>query len=488
MENKQNLKNRFHDIIECPICYNVIREHLMCPKCKKLFCKNCLKMAYDNNALFCPLCKEKLMFNEYIPIPFMSRISNYIDNDIKHLKRNRNKSTSSKYINISNNQKDNNKLNVNNINLIKINNRNNNNKNNLYDEHSDFISIKNGLNLINNIEIGFKNEENLNKCQKHNRLYSYFCIDCLIFLCDECTSIQNPEAKIHVGHKSIKYDKVKIFNLEEVIKKYNDLIKKKEKILNKIFEKKEKIKINKFENDLINNCFSTLENLINREYESKSENLEENKTQIVKFKKEIIDNIPKIKNAIINIINRNEKLGYQNLLKYLNDFDSLLNRKNAEISLLENNKENEENSNILNLSNNTDIFSFKIKNLKEKIFKDQRIKNDNFYEKTIKNVNYDVNISFNKINLKQQINMSIVLTNMKKNTKNFNLYFYFYNNNKNYTRIEKLNKIIENEKEISFARLITENELFKFLNEKGEILVKFSIFYTIKNINIILND
>jgi len=365
MENKQNLKNRFHDIIECPICYNVIREHLMCPKCKKLFCKNCLKMAYDNNALFCPLCKEKLMFNEYIPIPFMSRISNYIDNDIKHLKRNRNKSTSSKYINISNNQKDNNKLNVNNINLIKINNRNNNNKNNLYDEHSDFISIKNGLNLINNIEIGFKNEENLNKCQKHNRLYSYFCIDCLIFLCDECTSIQNPEAKIHVGHKSIKYDKVKIFHLEEVIKKYNDLIKKKEKILNKIFDPAEKIEINKFENDLINNCFSTLENLINREYESKSENLEENKTQIVKFKKEIIDNIPKIKNAIINIINRNEKLGYQNLLKYLNDFDSLLNRKNAEISLLENNKENEENSNILNLSNNTDIFSFKIKNLRK---------------------------------------------------------------------------------------------------------------------------
>ena len=83
--------------------------------------------------------------------------------------------------------------------------------------------------------------------------------------------------------------------------------------------------------------------------------------------------------------------------------------------------------------------------------------------------------------------MSIVLTNMKKNTKNFNLYFYFYNNN-NYTRIERLNKIIEDEKEINFARLITENELMKFINEKGDILVKFSIFYTIKNINNIIID
>ena len=486
MNDQINLRNRFHDIIDCPICYNMIKEPFMCPKCKKLFCKNCLKRAYDNNSLFCPLCKDYLMFNEYIPIPFMSRISNYINNDIKHLKRNRNKSTSNKIINISNNQINNNNIMINNINMIR-NNFHNSNNNNLIEEHSAFFNNRIGLNLNDNNEKSFKFEGNLNRCPKHNRFYSYFCVDCLLFLCDECTSIQNPDAKKHAGHKSIKYDKVRQFHLEEVIKKYNDLMKKKEKILNKIFEPEEIIKINKFENDLLSNCFSTLENLLNREYESKSEDLIENQTKIENFKKEIIDNIPKIKNAIINIIKRNEKLGYQNLLKNLNDFDSLLNRKNSEINLLENNNGNEEKSNILNISNNTDIFSFKIKNIKEKILKEQKIKNDNFYEKTIKNVNYDVNISFNKINLKQQINMSIVLTNMKKNTKNFNLYFYFYNNN-NYTRIERLNKIIEDEKEINFARLITENELMKFVNEKGDILVKFSIFYTIKNINNIIID
>ena len=485
MNDQINLRNRFHDIIDCPICYNMINEPFMCPKCKKLFCKNCLKRAYDNNSHCCPLCKDNLLFYEYIPISFMSRISNYINNDIKHLKRNRNKSTSNKIINISNNQINNNNIMINNINLIKNNNYNRNN--NLYEEHSAFFNNRMGLNLLDNNEKNFKFEENLNRCPKHNRFYSYFCVDCLLFLCDECTSIQNPDAKKHYGHKSIKYDKVKQFHLEEVIKKYNDLMKKKEKILNKIFEPEEIIKINKFENDLLSNCFSTLENLLNREYESKSEDLIENQTKIENFKKEIIDNIPKIKNAIINIINRNEKLGFQNLLKNLDNYDSLLNRKNSEINLLENNNGNEEKSNILNISNNTDIFSFKIKNIKEKILKEQKIKNDNFYEKTIKNVNYDVNISFNKINLKQQINMSIVLTNMKKNTKNFNLYFYFYNNN-NYTRIERLNKIIEDEKEINFARLITENELMKFINEKGDILVKFSIFYTIKNINNIIID
>ena len=485
MNDQINLRNRFHDIIDCPICYNMINEPFMCPKCKKLFCKNCLKRAYDNNSHCCPLCKDNLLFYEYIPISFMSRISNYINNDIKHLKRNRNKSTSNKIINISNSQINNNNIMINNINLIKNNNYNRNN--NLYEEHSAFFNNRMGINLLDNNEKNFKFEENLNRCPKHNRFYSYFCVDCLLFLCDECTSIQNPDAKKHYGHKSIKYDKVRQFHLEEVIKKYNDLMKKKEKILNKIFEPEEIIKINKFENDLLSNCFSTLENLLNREYESKSEDLIENQTKIENFKKEIIDNIPKIKNAIINIINRNEKLGFQNLLKNLDNYDSLLNRKNSEINLLENNNGNEEKSNILNISNNTDIFSFKIKNIKEKILKEQKIKNDNFYEKTIKNVNYDVNISFNKINLKQQINMSIVLTNMKKNTKNFNLYFYFYNNN-NYTRIERLNKIIEDEKEINFARLITENELMKFVNEKGDILVKFSIFYTIKNINNIIID
>ena len=108
MENKVVLQNRFHDIITCPICFNVIKEHLMCPKCKKLFCKNCLKQAYENNN-FCPLCKNNISFDEFISMPFMSNISNFIDNDIKHLKKhNRNKSTDIRKKNLSSNQLNNN--------------------------------------------------------------------------------------------------------------------------------------------------------------------------------------------------------------------------------------------------------------------------------------------------------------------------------------------------------------------------------------------
>ena len=489
MENKNILKNRFHDIIKCPICYNMIKEHLMCPKCKKLFCKNCLEKAYENN-FFCPLCKVNISFDEFIPVPFMSRISNYIDNDIKHLKKhNRNKSTGSIKINSSNNQL----INKNNNLIINLNHYNNNNidnniinnsfnnNNNYNDNNSINISInKNKKNLSDM-------DNNLNKCQKHNRLFTYFCLDCVIYLCDECISIQNPDSRKHIGHQSIKSEKIKQFNLEEVINKYNNLIQKKEKIINQIKNTEEKMKIVHFENELISNCFSILNNYNKNENENKLDDLRENKNKINDFKKEIIDNIPKINNAIINIIKRKEKIGYKNLLNNLNDFENLLKAKNSEINLKENNNENEENDNILSLNYITDVFSYKLKNVKEK-YSNESIKNDNFYEKTIKSNNYNVKITFNKINVKQQINMSITLNNMKKNINNFLLHFYFFNNKKNYNRIEKLNKIIESEKEIVWARLITENEFFQYINEKGEIIAKFSIFYTIKNINKILDD
>ena len=457
----------------------------MCPKCKKLFCKNCLKQAYENNN-FCPLCKNNISFDEFISMPFMSNISNFIDNDIKHLKKhNRNKSTDMRKKNLSSNQLNNN--NFFNLNNNNINNSNINNINNSFNIDNDNINIfinKNKKNFdMNESSIKMKN---LNICQKHNRFFTYFCLDCVIYLCDECISIQNPDSRKHMGHKSIKSDKIKQFHLEEVINKYNVLIQKKEKIINQIHNTEEKMKIIKFENDLISNCFSILNNYINNENESKIDDLKENKNQIDDFKKEIIDNIPKINNAIINIIKRNEKKGYINLLNNLNDFENLLNTKNSEINLKENN-ENDENDNILSLNNITDIFTYKIKNIKEK-FSNELIKNENFFEKTIKNNNYNVKITFNKINLKQQINMSIIINNMKPNIKNFNLFIYFYNNKKNYNRIEKLIKIIENEKEIVWARLITENEFFQFINEKGEILLKFSIFYTIKNNNQILDD
>ena len=485
MENKSNLKNRFHDIITCPICYNKIKEHLMCPKCKKLFCKNCLKKAYENN-YFCPLCKESLIFEEFISVPFMSRISNYIDNDIKHLKKHsRTRSSGNIKINSSNNQilnNNNNLINLNRNNNINIYNNNKNNINNslIYNNNMD----NNNINIfINKNQKKFDDmNNNLNKCQKHNSIFTHFCLNCIIYLCDECISIQNPDSIKHLGHKSIKAEKIKQFHLEEVINKYNILIQKKEKIINQILNTEEKMKIIKFENDLMSNCFSILNNSIKNENESKLDDLKENKNQIDDFKKEIIDNIPKINNAIVNIIKRNEKVGYKNLLNNLNDYENLLNDKNSEINLKENNNEND---NILSLSSNTDIFSYKMKNVKEKYSKGL-INNDNFYEKIIKNNNYNVKISFSKINLKQQINISITINDMKKNIKNLNLFIYFQNNKKNYIRIDKFTKIIENEKEIVWARLILENEFFQFINEKGEILAKFSIFYTIKNINQIL--
>ena len=71
---KDDLYIALKDSITCAICSNILREPIMCMKCQKAFCKNCI-YNYPNNKEKCPNnCKNPNYKNDITKLQILSKI------------------------------------------------------------------------------------------------------------------------------------------------------------------------------------------------------------------------------------------------------------------------------------------------------------------------------------------------------------------------------------------------------------------------------
>ena len=195
---EENLGNEIKDTVKCKMCLQKMVHPKMCPKCQNISCEKCLYNWFlrEQNKE-CNYCKEPINFYEYISVPFMDTIVDFVEKVIYDRKK-----FSSSFQNTYD------------FNL-------NNNKN------EEIFTNDNLTNLNDNCEIHNK-----------EKIY-YFCLNCNKGYCKTCFVFFGKEKDRHINHKIIEYSNYKKLNLS--------LLKQKE----------EKIDINtKYLNDMVSQCNS----------------------------------------------------------------------------------------------------------------------------------------------------------------------------------------------------------------------------------------
>lgn len=59
-EAKANASNRFDEIFKCFICFGKIQDAVLCPKCSKFCCKDCMTRWLNEQRQQCPHCRAHL--------------------------------------------------------------------------------------------------------------------------------------------------------------------------------------------------------------------------------------------------------------------------------------------------------------------------------------------------------------------------------------------------------------------------------------------
>ena len=312
---EENIGNEISDTVRCHMCFQKMVHPKMCPKCHHISCEKCLYNWFlkDQNKE-CNYCKEPVNFYEFISVPFMDTIVDFVEKVIYDKK----KYSASFQQNFNN---DLNNIKNEDINLININNTNNTNN------IKDFCDI-----------------------HPTEPLY-YYCIDCSKGYCKTCFVFFGNEKDKHLNHKIIEYS--------EYIKLNLPLLK----------EQEEKIDNNiKLTNDLIDQCksykslYEFQKNAINDYISYIKQKLNEGMDEYIK----------KIEDKILDLKQSIEL--YEKTKNEMNDFYRKINKKNKTslnvqyfIDKIEkNNKKNlmndDEISEILNIPNNFNIKIYHSKN------------------------------------------------------------------------------------------------------------------------------
>ena len=167
---EENLGNEIKDTVKCKMCLQKMIHPKMCPKCKNISCEKCLYNWFlKEQNKECNYCKEPINFYEFISVPFMDTIVDFVEKVIYDRKK-----YSSSF-------------------------QNNYNFDNIKSEEED---IKNNSNNIKE------------KCDIHNNeIIYYYCLNCKKGYCKTCFVFFGNEKDKHVNHKIIEYSKYKKLNL-----------------------------------------------------------------------------------------------------------------------------------------------------------------------------------------------------------------------------------------------------------------------------------
>ena len=329
----ENRKIEIKDALTCFICTAKVLDPMMCPQCKKLVCTKCIKKWYiDQQHQKCPYCQVPSSFNQMITLPFMNQLSEYFIKEIEKKENMADKTyifSKSKNMNI--NQiidEDDDNDNKNNINeddnndegflskthlfpnKFQMNNNNNN-------EHMEMSSIK-----IKDDFIIERKKKDL--CPKHrNEIIEYYCVNCNTKHCSKCLLIMSNESKLHQGHKIIDIvgkNKYNLDNINHDIKTLSDTIKDLTQykinieIDSKLVEKKEdfyKKMVDEFQKKILSKTMR------------KSTSLSVDNQSIEKQLK-LIENIKNNnKDAIINFVERDDKIGLEEYHQRIKDYKDI---------------------------------------------------------------------------------------------------------------------------------------------------------------------
>jgi hypothetical protein len=223
MESKKldEMKIEIKDALTCYICTGKVSDPMMCPKCKKLVCSQCIKKWLDDHQK-CPFCQTQETFNDFILLPFMNHLSNYfiekIDKNDEEEEEKKEKKKKNQNVIIDEDEEgeieDNSNSNINSkekplskTQLIP-------NKLNINEEDKDININNNQMSSIKRGEI----------CPKHKtEVIEFYCLNCNTKHCPKCLMIISEESKIHKDHKIISIEQKKKFNLDEVKEEINNL-------------------------------------------------------------------------------------------------------------------------------------------------------------------------------------------------------------------------------------------------------------------------
>ena len=314
--NVENMKNEIKDSLTCFICAAKVKDTMMCIKCKKLVCFQCIKKWFETGHNICPFCKTESNLNSMISLPFINHLSDFFIKEIdKEEKAKNNKEI-----------------------------EDNNNNFNIINKNEDILSktqiINNKLKFDENEKISKKRSEikkKGEKCEKHlGKVIEYYCMNCNSKHCAKCLMINNEESKIHYGHKIISIEQKNKYKIDEVKNEINNLpnvvneikgYKKNIELENKIIEKKE---------EFIARIVEIFVNYIGKKNESKKHDLAKKN----KLMKNQIENINIVKNsyfeALTNFVERKDVNGceeYYNKIKNFRDINSYKYTNNFNIYL-----------------------------------------------------------------------------------------------------------------------------------------------------------
>ena len=343
----KELKNDIKDSLTCFICMEKLNNPLMCPKCKRLCCSDCIRKWFNDNNHICPFCKNQLNLDGMISLPFMNKVYDYfykqVDNEEK--KENLKKEVNLNEINES--ESDNDDELPKNIKPIYKSQLLPNNKNKIDQSPKD-----------NHFKRIYKSDL---KCPKHpSENLEYICLDCETKHCSKCLMITNNDSKLHKNHSIIPIDRYQTYNLEKlmnitknfpsltnILSDYNNNIITRIKICNKEEEIINDIKIKI--HDIIDNKIQKMKNYLNGKMSEINSKIEE------------VNNISMTsKDEICSFIKRNDYIG-------LNEYNDEIIKMDEEIRKM--NNFNIDNENKYLLKSNFNIY--------ESEFNDIEIKKDN---------------------------------------------------------------------------------------------------------------
>ncbi len=302
---EENLGNEIKDTVKCHICEQKMVHPKMCPKCHNISCEKCLYNWFlkDQNKE-CFYCKEPINFYEFISVPFMDTIVDFVEKVI-------------------------------------------------YDKKKYSSSFQNDFNFINKfrIEENAISDDNLfstnDNCDIHeNEKIHYYCLDCNKGYCKTCFVFFGNEKDKHLNHKIIEYSNYKKLNLPS-LGKHKDTIDLKEKnILQLIKQYNSYKKIYEFQQKTINDYIS----FITKEFNNNMDNIIKNIDNKISELNKSLEVYQKAKNEIDEFYKKlNIKNRFSTNAQYL--IDKIEKITNKEII-----NENEKNE----LLTTPDVFNFKI--------------------------------------------------------------------------------------------------------------------------------
>ena len=351
---EENLGNEIKDTVKCHICEQKMVHPKMCPKCHNISCEKCLYNWFlkDQNKE-CYYCKEPINFYEFISVPFMDTIVDFVEKVI-------------------------------------------------YDRKKYSSSFREDYGLINN----FKNEENNmtdnsfsmnDNCDIHEseKIY-YYCLDCNKGYCKTCFVFFGNEKDKHLNHKIIEYSNYKKYNLPSLEKQKETIDLKMKYIMQLIEQYNSYKKMYEFQRKTINDYISFIleeynnkMNIAMKNIDGKINELNQSLGVYQKTKSEIDEFYKKI-----NIKNR-----FSTNTQFLIDKIEKINNKE-----IINEKEKNE---ILMIPENLDLKIYKSKsidyNADNTKYLNKKIKIENEIEMIIDNKNKNcLNIHINILNNNQK--------------------------------------------------------------------------------------